>query len=379
MADTHSSDVLVVGGGVIGLSIARALRERGVGKITVLDQSTPGREASYAAAGMLAPQAEADSPDAFFRFCRESNRMYSRFAEELLDETDVDIELDDEGTLFLAFTEDDLVELSRRYEWQSAAGMRVEHLTAAETHRLEPFVSPDSIGSLFFPDDRQVENRSLIKALLEYAEQNGIEIVPDTEITRIGESARAAEAISADGRAFEAESLVAAAGSWTSRIKGVDPGSGVPEIKPVRGQMIAFETVKRFFRKVIYSHRGYIVPRKIGRVLAGSTTEDAGFEDKTTDEGIETIRENAVEISPSLANLKVADRWSGLRPFSASGRPFIGAVPGTGRIYAAAGHYRNGILLAPLTAEILAMKIADGTESEFLKIFGDGTAKAEAA
>lgn len=379
MADTHTSEVLIVGGGVIGLSIARALKKRGVGKITVVDRSSPGREASYAAAGMLAPQAEADSPDAFFRLCRESNRMYLRFAEELLDETDIDIELDDEGTLFIALTGDDLVELSRRYEWQSAAGMRVEHLTAAETHKLEPFVSPDSIGSLFFPDDRQVENRALLRALLEYSSRNGIELVSETEISGIFESGDSAGASSKDGRKFETGTLVVAAGSWTSQIEGADPGSGLPEIRPVRGQMIAFEAAKRFFRKVIYSHRGYIVPRKLGRILAGSTTEDAGFEDRTTDEGIETIRENAIEISPGLANLKMADRWSGLRPYCAAEHPFIGRVPGSERTYAAVGHYRNGILLAPLTAEILAMKIADGTESEFFGIFGKGPAKAGAA
>ncbi|MCO6510938.1 MAG: glycine oxidase ThiO [Aridibacter famidurans] len=379
MAETHTSEVLIVGGGVIGLSIARALKKRGAGKITVVDRSSPGREASYAAAGMLAPQAEADSPDAFFRFCRESNRMYTRFAEELLDETGVDIELDDEGTLFLAFSDDDLLELSRRYEWQSGAGMRVEHLTAADTHKLEPFVSPDSLGSLVFPDDRQVENRALIKALLEFASRNGIVIVPDTEIRNVSESESAAEARSADGRRFEAGTMIVAAGCWTSQIEGAAPETGIPEVKPIRGQMIAFEAAKRFFRKVIYSHRGYIVPRKFGRILAGSTTEDAGFKDKTTDEGIETIRENAVEISPSLANLKIDESWSGLRPYCTAERPFIGKVPKRERTFAAVGHYRNGILLAPLTAEILAMKILDGAESEFLKIFGAGPAKAEAA
>lgn len=377
MAETHTSEILIVGGGVIGLSIARALKKRGAGTITVIDRSTPGREASYAAAGMLAPQAEADSPDGFFRFCRESNRMYTRFAEELLDETGVDIELDDEGTLFLAFSDADLMELSRRYEWQSGAGMRVEHLTAADTHKLEPFVSPDSLGSLFFPDDRQVENRALIKALLEFARSNGIGIVPDTEIQSVSETAAAA-ALSTDGRRFEAGTLIVAAGCWTSKIEGATPETGIPEIKPVRGQMIAFEAAKRFFRKVIYSHRGYIVPRKFGRILAGSTTEEAGFEDRTTDEGIETIRENAVEISPSLANLKIADSWSGLRPYCTTERPFIGRVPESERTFAAVGHYRNGILLAPLTAEILAMQILDGAESEFLKIFGAGPAKAEA-
>lgn len=379
MSDTHTSEVLIAGGGVIGLSIARAMRKRGAGKITVIDRSKPGREASYAAAGMLAPQAEADSPDIFFRFCRRSNEMYTRFAEELLGETGVDIELDNEGTLFLAFTESDLEELGRRYEWQSGAGMRVEHLAAEDTHRIEPFVSPDSLGSLYFPDDRQVENRSLLKALIGFAERNGIEVISGTEITTVSEISGAAVANAADGRRFEADTLVIACGSWTSLIKGAGPGSGIPEIKPVRGQMIAFQSAKRFFSKVIYSHRGYIVPRRLGRILAGSTTEDAGFEDKTTEKGIETIRQNALEISPSLENLKIADKWSGLRPYCSAGKPFIGRVPGNERTWAAVGHYRNGILLAPLTAEIVSEGIVSGVESEFLREFGRGPARAGTA
>ncbi|REJ75603.1 MAG: glycine oxidase ThiO [Acidobacteria bacterium] len=376
MSGEHRSDVLIVGGGVIGLSVARALWNKGVRDITVLERSLPGREASFAAAGMLAPQAEADAPDDFFRFCIESNRRYSTFAAELLDETGIDIELDDEGTLYLAFTDQDLVELGRRFEWQTAAGMRVERLSASETHRLEPFASPDSLGSLFFPDDRQVENRALLRALIEFARLNGIKIETGCEVVKIDETASETSAITADEKNIQASKLVVAAGSWTSLIEGAGPGAGIPEIRPVRGQMIAFDGVKRFFRKVIYSHRGYIVPRKMGRILAGSTTEDAGFDDRITDEGIGRIRRIAIEISPSLENLRIADKWSGLRPYCSSDRPYIGVLPGRQRTFAAVGHYRNGILLAPITGEILAEKIVSGTENKYLRLFSRNSVRA---
>lgn len=378
MSDIHTSEVLIVGGGVIGLAIARAMRKRGAGRVTVVDRSAPGLEASRAAAGMLAPQAEADSPDAFFRFCRESNELYSRFALELQDETGIDIELDDEGTLFLAFSDEDLVELEARRRWQSESGLRVEKLSTDETKELEPLVSRHTMGSLFFPDDRQVENRILVKALIRFAENNEVEVIADNGINMVEEVRGSAVAISDGGARFEAGTVIVAAGAWTSLIKGADPGAGIPEISPVRGQMIAFRTPRRQFRKVIYSHRGYLVPRRSGRLLAGSTTEHVGFSDRTTDEGVAAIRENAREISPGLAELEVADTWSGLRPCRPGGRPFIGRAPGCERIYAAAGHYRNGILLAPLTAEIVADSAINGVNSEYLDYFGTSPARAGA-
>lgn len=362
---------MIVGAGVIGLALARSLHKKAGGSITVVDRRDPGLEASYAAAGMLAPQAEADSPDEFFRFCRASNAIYPDFASSLMDETGVDIGFDDSGTLYLALNEHDLSELSRRYEWQSGAGLRVEHLTSDETRQVEPFVSPDTLGSLFFPEDRQVDNRELVRALVRYADLHGIEMLPECDIVEIRETAEgSAAAVSSQGQVFSAGTVVIATGAWTSLIRGAGPETGLPEIKPVRGQMAGFRTAKRLFRKVIYSARGYLVPRSDGRILAGATTEHAGFENGVTDEGIGAVVEAAYEISPSLAGLRIEEKWSGLRPYSMTERPFIGMVGSSGNIFAAVGHYRNGILLAPLTAEILAERIVTGAVGEFLESFG---------
>src|SRR5687767_10402590 len=170
------SDVLIIGGGIIGLSLARQLHRKGIRRLTILERGEVGKEASYAAAGMLAPHAETEKLNDFYHFCNESNMLYPQFAEEIFDETDVDIELDKSGTLYLAFTEEDVKKIRHRFEWQTGAGFQIEHLTAQETRKTEPFVSPDVLESLYFPNDWQVENRKLLHALQKYCELYGIEI-----------------------------------------------------------------------------------------------------------------------------------------------------------------------------------------------------------
>lgn len=363
-----SKETLIIGGGVIGLSLARELHKKGFKKITVLERGEIGKESSHAAAGMVSPQAETEKADEFFQFCAESLRLYPTFAEELLEETGVSIELDRSGTLYLAFTETDVRLIRERFAWQKKAGLQVEHLSATETHKLEPFVSPDMRESLFFPNDWQVENRKLLHALRKYAELNGIEILEQTGIKKlIIEKNRVVGAETASEKFF-AEQVVLATGAWTSLIQA--DGFVLPKIKPIRGQMIGFHTAKRLFGKVIYSPRGYLVPRQDGRILVGATVEDAGFDKSVTESGIEFLRERAFEIAPNLVNLDIRDSWAGLRPFAWDGLPVIGAFPEIENLFIATAHYRNGILLTPMTARILADKIAGDSFSEYLEIFG---------
>ncbi len=362
-----NSDILIIGGGVIGLSLARALHKKGFKKITILDKGEIGKESSYAAAGMLAVQAETDRADAFFGFCNESNKLYPKFAEELFNETSIDIELDKEGTLYLAFNERDETELRERYEWQKKAGLDVEKLSAVETHKLEPFVSPEIRGSLFFPNDWQVENRRLIDALEKYCELNKIEIRENVEINNLlteNGTVIGAETVS---EKFYAEKVVLATGAWSSLIKA--DGFELPEIKPIRGQIIEFQTAKRLFQKVIYSPRGYLVPRIDGRILVGATVEDAGFDKTLSENAAKFLRENAQEIAPNLVNLKIHDQWIGLRPFASDGLPVLGEIENAENLFIMTAHYRNGILLAPITAKILAEKIADDKHSDYFEKF----------
>jgi glycine oxidase len=363
-----SSDVLIIGGGVIGLAIARELYKKGVSNITLLERGAIGREASHAAAGMLAPNAETEKLDDFFRLCNESNKLYPGFAAELQDETNINVELDRQGTLYLALTEADSAELGRRFEWQQQAGLAVEHLSARETRALEPFVSPDVRESLFFPNDWQVENRKLLHALEKFAELNGIEIRENTFITNLLIENGKVTGAASETEKFFAGKVILATGAWTSLLKA--ESLALPPVRPIRGQMISFHTAKRLFQKVIYSPRGYLVPRADGRVLAGATVEDVGFDKSVTRAGTEFLHENALEIAPSLVNLEIAEQWAGLRPFAADGWPVLGSFPQAENLIFATAHYRNGILLAPLTAKILAENLVDGGASDYLKAFG---------
>lgn len=364
------SDILIVGGGVIGLSLAREFRKKGVEKISILERnSVCGAEASSAAAGMLAPHAECDETDDFYYFCNQSRALYPDFAAELYDETGVDIELDRNGTLYLAFTETDSREIGARFERQGKSAFPVEYLTATEARKTEPFVSPDVREGLFFPDDWQVENRKLLHALEKYAEFNDIEINVNIEIKNLLVENGKVVGVKTDTEKLFASVVVLATGAWTSLVKAGAGNLSLPKIKPIRGQMISFHTAKRLFSKVIYTPRGYIVPRADGRILSGATVEDAGFDKTLTEQGVEFLRRNAFEISPSLANLQINDKWAGLRPFASDGLPILGAFPEIENLFVATAHFRNGILLAPLTAEILSDKITGNAHSKYLDVF----------
>jgi glycine oxidase len=164
---------------------------------------------------------------------------------------------------------------------------------------------------------------------------------------------------------YSFDALIIANGAWASLIKATD--FALPNVRPIRGQMVSFKTAKRLFSKVIYSPRGYIVPRKDGKIIAGASVEDVGFENRTTDIEIENIVENTWEISPSLRNLSVLEKWSGLRPCSQDNLPLLGEI--SANIFVATAHYRNGILLAPKTAEIIADTIVNGSVSSYFKTF----------
>jgi glycine oxidase len=369
-----NSDVLIIGGGVIGLSIARELHKKGVRQITLVDKRVCGEEASWAAAGMLGPQVEADEGGEFFDLCCASRDLFPKLADELLDETGIDIELDRTGTLYLAFTDEDIKILHERFRWQNKANLPVEHLSAKTVLSSEPFVSPDVRGAIRFPKDLQVENRKLLAALRRYAEVNGIHIVENCGVKNlIVENGRVSAAKTDDG-VIAADKTVLATGAWTSLIKLGNAAMPI-NVEPVRGQIIAFQTETRLFRHVIYSSHGYIVPRFDNRILVGSTTEHTGFDKSVTDEAAKDLHNMAAEIAPCIADLKITDQWSGLRPFAGDGLPVIGNIVGIDDLLVATAHYRNGILLAPITAKLVAEKIVDNIDVVAFKTFAPGRSR----
>jgi glycine oxidase len=350
----HHHDIVIVGGGVIGLTIARALALRGVRDVCLVERGNLGTEASWAAAGMLLPQVEADAQDAFFDLACQSRDLYPAFAAALREETGIDVELDTTGTLYLAHTEHDYEEIEKRYDWQTRAGLSVERLSAAEARELEPCISESTLGALRFPKDIQVENRRLLSALANSVKKLGVTMLTQTAVAAVLLEGNRVCGVQIARGAISSATVVIAAGTWSSFIK---PHPPIPTIEPVRGQMVCLEAKPQLTRHVIYSPRGYLVPRQDGRLLAGSTSENAGFAKCVTAGGIAGILQNALEISGAIADLPVVDTWAGLRPRAPDGLPVLGPCGEIDGLFCATGHYRNGILLAPLTGELISEAI----------------------
>jgi glycine oxidase len=369
LKEVESADVIVIGGGVIGLAVARALALCGISRIILIERGRPGAEASFAAAGMLAPQAEATHADAFFDLACASRDLYPEFAAELREETGTDIELERTGTLYLAFTDEDEREIEHRYSWQRRAGLPVEQLSAEEARRLEPCISREARGALRFPLDVQVENRRLIAALSISVEKLGVGLLAETQARSLITERGIIQGVETSRGKVHAPVVVLATGAWTSFLTSSDNASLPVSIEPVRGQMLCFESSLRLARHVIYSPRGYIVPRLDGRLLAGSTTEHAGFEKRVTEAGVEAITSHALEIAPGIGNLPLVDSWAGLRPRAEDEWPVIGASAEARGLFYATGHYRNGILLAPLTGALMAEQIMTGHASPLISAF----------
>jgi glycine oxidase len=365
------ADAVVLGGGVAGLSVARELALRGV-HTTLVERGSLGAEASWAAAGMLAPQVEADARDEFFDFACESRDAYPAFADALREESGVDIELDCTGTLYLAFTEDDERECARRFEWQQRAGLIIERLTADEACALEPNLSPHVRSALRFPRAWVVENRRLCDALARASRRAGVRVLEHTEAVSITTNGGRVASVETSRGTLAAGAVVVACGAWSSQLPvktsedetdHSNAGATTPRIEPVRGQILCFAvtTDAPLVRHVVYSPSGYVVPRRDGRLLAGTTVERAGFDKSVTVEGRRAITQHAIEIAPAVEGLKLIDEWAGLRPRASDDLPVLGASHEIENLFYATGHYRNGILLAPLTGTLVAEMITTGT------------------
>ena len=382
-AGDGTADAVIVGGGVIGLSIARSLARRGVRRVTLIERASPGAEASSAAGGMLAVQAEANRADAFLELACASRDLYPSLALELKEETGVDIELERTGTLYLGFTEEDEAEMSRRYRWQTSAELAVRKLTPEEARLMEPCVSQSVCSALLFPLDVQVENRRLVSALVASVEKHGVRLMTSTEALSVRIERGEVRSVETSRGTVSTPFIIIAGGAWSSLI-GANPGAGVSSgrdssdtsselpslrIEPVRGQMLCFDARQRLARHVLYSPRGYLVPRMDGRLLAGSTTERAGFDKRVTGFGVHAMMAHALEIAPSVGELALVDSWSGLRPRAEDDLPVLGTCASVRGLVYATGHYRNGILLAPITGELIADVLTRGVMPPLLRAF----------
>jgi glycine oxidase len=369
-------DAVIVGGGVIGCSIAWRLSQSGM-RVAVVERGGIGKEASWAAGGILSPLAEADSPDDFFHLCAASRAGYPDFVRELREASGIDIEYRTDGTIYLTLTDEDEEELEGRWQWQHEAGLNVKRLNPDCVHKLEPIVSERLRWALKFPDDHQVDNRRMIKALEVAARRADVTFLTHTEALSLLLAGEEVRGVITARNELQARVVVIAAGSWSSMIgaRRDEPGfKRYFSIEPIRGQMLAVEMADRPLHHIVYSRRAYLVPRYSGYVIAGSTVEEAGYDARVTAGGIGSIIQRALEIAPGLADRAIVETWAGLRPkvnraYFRDEWPVLGEDARIRGLIYATGHYRNGILLTPITATAISELILRGESSHNIAPF----------
>ncbi|HTZ02673.1 MAG TPA: glycine oxidase ThiO [Xanthobacteraceae bacterium] len=362
--------VVIIGAGVIGLGIAWRLAPRA--EVVLYDRGPAGAGSSHAAAGMLAAACEAEpGEEDLVMLGRDSQARWPGFAAELLRASGVDVELRTEGTLLLALTADDQATLTHHLDFQRKLGLPLDWLSPAATRAKEPHLAGKIAGAIFSPEDHQVDNRKLVTALRIAAEAAGATIHEHQPVKEIAsQGGRATGVVLADGTSIAADRVVLAAGAWSRGIAGLPPDRR-PPVRPVKGQMLALrmDANAPLLNHVLWAPGAYLVPRRDGRLIIGATVEEKGFDETITAGGLLTLLEAAWRAIPAVEELPVDEIWVGHRPGSRDDAPVLGRAPLENLFYAT-GHHRNGILLAPITADAMARLILDDALEPAIKPFG---------
>jgi glycine oxidase len=368
--------IVILGAGLIGLSIAYELARRGA-TVRVFDQAAPAAAASWAGAGMLAPDSEDSASDALRTLCALSLARFPAFVAGLAADGGVDARLRLDGILTLATSPADAERLRERAAHLNGCGVDARMLSRAESLALEPAAGPAVSGALFVAGEGVVDNRRLGRALLAACARRGVVVRGTCGSLAVEADERRVRGVQTGDGFLAAECVINAAGAWAADVRGV-PAHARVAVRPVKGQMLALATPRGFVRRALWYPGGYAVPRDDGRLLLGATTEDAGFDVRVTAGGVRALLDAALAALPALRDFTLSETWAGLRPGSADGVPYIGLGALEG--YAvASGHYRNGILLAPATAELLADLIEGRPPAIDPAPFAPGRADAAAA
>ncbi|MGA6951795.1 MAG: glycine oxidase ThiO [Candidatus Sulfotelmatobacter sp.] len=337
-------DVIVIGGGIIGLSLSIELRKKGAG-VLVVERGEPGREASNAAGGMLV-DCPLETPAALQPLATASARMYPEFAHELEVESGMRVDLRDQGTILIP----------------SAEHLSSPSLQAAKLpvplHELEPALAHLNWPPFYLPE-RSVDPRALTAAVLQTAKRRAVDISSGDEVTAINVSDGRVAGVFTTKTSFHAPKVINCAGAWSGQIAPL----AFPT-RPVKGQMLCLLSPSHnLLKHVIRAPEVYLIPRSDGRILVGATVEEAGFDKRTDVETIQRLHRAAIDLIPELRNAKILEDWAGLRPGTPDALPILGPTAAPG-YYVATGHFRDGILLAPITAQVMA-EVITGTSCNY--------------
>jgi glycine oxidase len=358
--------VLLVGAGIIGLSVAEELARRGVEVQLFEKGDRPGCEASSAAAGILSPQGEADGPGPFLDLLLAGYQMIPEAVARLTALTQMDLKYRASGMISVALSEQDEQELNRQVAWQQRAGLRLERLTAARIKEMEPAIDGPVRSGVWWPQTAQIDNTRLVEATAEVVRTQGGTIHLKTPVTRFLMDRNRVVGVQTPQGEVTADWVVNSSGSWA----GFDGALSVaiPAI-PVKGQILQYRTDVPIVQRIIKSPRAYLVQRSDRQLIVGTTVEHAGYDKRVTDLGRRQIQTGVREMTSRLDSLTLESSWAGLRPGTPDRLPILGPTPWD-RLLLATGHYRNGILLAPLTGRLIADWITRGGCSIDLSPFG---------
>ena len=365
-------DVAIIGSGIIGSSIAFELAAEKL-EVVLLDREEPGRGASWAAAGMLSAAPDSAEARPLVPLAKESLERYPQFINRIEDATEPFMHFSSEGTLQIFAGPNAEVDRDKMVADFKTLGIRIEPVTLETARKMESAISPCANAVAWLPQESTVDPRSLMEAILAALRHRGVQIRAGCSATSITRQGSTCTGLTAHGESINAKIVVVAAGCHSANLAAenmVEHGwhSRYAPTRPIRGQMLALQSPELDLRRVLRSERGYLVPRHEGRIVAGSTVEDVGFDKSLTAGGVREILNAAIQLAPSLAHAQVMETWAGLRPGTPDNLPIIGPTDIDG-LFIATGHYRNGILLAPITAKLVRDWVVDHKMPATAEIF----------
>ena len=354
----RSYDAIIAGGGLIGSAIALELARNDL-RVALFDAREPGREASWASAGILSPAPENPGMISLVPIGKASLAMYPEFIAEVEELSGLTTGYRAKGTVEALFSPHARQELNTIVALHRGLGLKAEAISAKQAREMEPALSEELEAAVLRPQEASVDNRLLASALLEAAKRSGTEIHAGAAVEGIWREGSQCRGAAVNGERISAAHTIVAAGSFSSQIAGAEKYAPV---RPAKGQMVSLRCDVTRIERVLWSERIYVVPRNDGRILCGATVEHVGFDKSVTAGGVHANLDGAIELAPVLASARIEETWAGLRPDTPDHLPILGPTELEGLLIAT-GHFRSGVLLTPVTARLISEFIACKTPS----------------